>query len=59
MVQVGDRYYIKATSTVYDKERDSIEAVGYAREALSQAGMSEGQVTGATSSYARKYSLNG
>lgn len=59
MVQVGDRYYIKATSAVYDKERDCIEAVGYAREALSQAGMSEGQVTGTTSSYARKYSLNG
>lgn len=59
MVQVGDRYYIKATSTVYDKERDSIEAVGYAREALTQSAMSDGQVTGATSSYARKYSLNG
>src|SRR5690606_6220594 len=59
LVQVGDRYYIKATSTVYNKERDSIEAVGYAREAQTQSGMSDGQVTGATSSYARKYSLNG
>lgn len=59
MVQLGDRYYIKATSAVYDKERDCIEAIGYAREALSQAGMSDGQITGATSSYARKYSLNG
>src|SRR5690606_34275040 len=34
-------------------------AVGYAREAQTQSGMSDGQVTGATSSYARKYSLNG
>lgn len=59
MTLLGDRYYIKATASVIDSEHDRIEAVGYAREADTQSGMSAGQITGATSSYARKYALNG
>lgn len=56
---VGERYYIKATASVISGDGESVCSIGYAREALSQAGMSDGQVTGATSSYARKYALNG
>lgn len=55
---IGDRFYIKATATITDgKERLSTSA--YARESLDKKGMDASQVTGATSSYARKYALNG
>jgi len=56
---LGDRYYVVATASVKNKSGEVESAEGWAREALSQAGMSDGQVTGATSSYARKYALNG
>ena len=57
---VGDRYYVKATAKFVDVESgDFIENSAYAREDLSQKGMSESQITGSTSSYARKYCLNG
>ncbi len=60
MVQLGDRYYIKATARVTDTESDNfIETYGYAREELTKKGMDSMQITGATSSYARKYALNG
>lgn len=58
MINLGDRYYIKATAKLIDKE-GSIEAHGYAREALNRKGFGEDQLTGAASSYARKYALNG
>jgi len=58
MIMLGNRFYIKATAILLYKD-SSEEACGYAREAESQKGMSEGQVTGSTSSYARKYALNG
>ena len=55
---IGDRYYVKATATITDgKEQLSTDA--YARESLDKKGMDSSQVTGATSSYARKYALNG
>lgn len=55
---IGDRFYVKATATITDgKERLSTSA--YARESLDKKGMDASQVTGATSSYARKYALNG
>lgn len=55
---IGDRFYVKATATITDgKEQLSISA--YARESLDKKGMDASQVTGATSSYARKYALNG
>lgn len=54
------RFYIKATATLIDLEtKDKIENTAYAREEESKKGMDGSQVTGATSSYARKYALNG
>ena len=58
VVPVGDRVYVKATVSISDGE-NMIEATAFAREPLSKKGMDEAQVTGATSSYARKYALNG
>jgi hypothetical protein len=58
IVAVGDRIYVKATATITDGEAD-ISATGWAREADSKKGMDSAQVTGSTSSYARKYALNG
>lgn len=60
IVQVGDRYYIKATAILHDAESsDKVSNVAYAREELDKKGMDASQVTGSTSSYARKYALNG
>jgi len=58
LVSIGDRSYIKATVTLSDGT-DSVSVSALAKEALSQKGMSDSQVTGSTSSYARKYALNG
>lgn len=58
--QVGDRFYVKATATLTDCETDaSISVTAFAREALERKGMDSSQLTGACSSYARKYALNG
>lgn len=57
---VGDRTYIKATATLTDKDNVVVATnTGWARESLTKKGMDDSQVTGATSSYARKYALNG
>ena len=56
-VLVGDRFYIKATATLTDGE-ESVSAVAYAREDETKKGMDGCQLTGACSSYARKYALN-
>ena len=57
---IGDRYYIKATVTITAVEDGSqISTTAYAREELDKKGMDQSQVTGASSSYARKYALNG
>lgn len=54
------RYYIKATATIADTEETGVISVeGWAREEESKKGMDGSQVTGASSSYARKYALNG
>ena len=58
IVVIGDRYYVKATATLRSGEQ-WITSHGYAREADEKKGMDVSQVTGATSSYARKYALNG
>ncbi len=58
MVVLGDRYYVKATATL-TKEGESISTTAYAREEESKKGMDASQITGSTSSYARKYALNG
>ena len=58
MVEVGGRVYVKATAT-FSTEGESIKTTAFAREAESKKGMDDAQVTGACSSYARKYALNG
>ena len=56
---IGDRYYVEAAAMFLDCETgDSIVSRAIAREAEGQKGMSEAQVTGSSSSYARKYALN-
>ena len=55
---IGDRTYVKATATLTDGE-DCIVSTAYAREPEAVKGQSEAQITGASSSYARKYALNG
>lgn len=58
IVEIGGRVYVKATATLSDgDERSTVTA--FAREAENKKGMDESQITGATSSYARKYALNG
>lgn len=58
--QVGDRYYIKSVVALVDVETvESVVSTAYAREEESKKGMDGSQVTGAASSYARKYALNG
>ena len=60
VIEVGDRIYIQAIASFIDTEDGGkISTSAYAREALSKKGMDESQLTGATSSYARKYALNG
>ena len=61
MEQVGERIYVKATATIVDSgNKDSFISVSaFAREEESKKGMDASQVTGAASSYARKYALNG
>lgn len=59
IVQIGDRFYIKATAKILNASGVVAEASAFAREPLSRKGMDEAQVTGASSSYARKYALNG
>ena len=58
MIQLGDRYYVKATATL-SKDADSISTTAYAREEENKKGQDSSQTTGSTSSYARKYALNG
>jgi hypothetical protein len=54
----GDRYYVKATVSITDGEK-TISASALAREQESKKGMTEDQITGSASSYARKYALGG
>lgn len=56
---IGDRVYVKATATLFNQEGQTLQASAFAREPSEKKGMDEAQVTGATSSYARKYALNG
>lgn len=58
---IGDRYYVEATATLYncDEPEAQISAKASAREEETKKGMDQSQITGACSSYARKYALNG
>lgn len=60
LVLIGERYYIKATATYTNKdEGETFAATAYAREPLDKRGMDEAQITGASSTYARKAALSG
>ena len=58
MVEIGGRVYVKATATVETGEEE-ITVTAFAREEEEKKGMDGSQITGAASSYARKYALNG
>jgi len=58
IVQVGDRFYVKSTATITDGENE-LKSSAFARESFTRKGMDDAQLTGATSSYSRKYALNG
>lgn len=56
----GNRYYVKATATLTDGSKENtLQVSAYAREDESRKGMDGSQVTGSSSTYARKYALNG
>lgn len=58
--QIGERYYVEATATLYDLDsEEKISTTASAREEDTKKGMDASQITGASSSYARKYALNG
>ena len=60
IVAVSDRVYVKATAHFVDNEsKEEVTATAYAREGAEKKGLDPAQLTGATSSYARKYCLNG
>lgn len=60
LVNIGDRFYVKAIATVIDITDGTTFAVtAFAREENEKKGMDGSQLTGASSSYARKYALNG
>ena len=57
---IGERYYVKATATIYDVDSDkSFSVTAWARESEDKKGQDASQITGTASSYARKYALNG
>lgn len=59
IINLGNRYYIKSTARLSESPVEFIEVTAYAREEESKKGMDGSQITGASSSYARKYALNG
>lgn len=59
IIMVGNRIYVKATATLVNEDGKSVHTTAFARESENKSGMDMAQVTGAASSYARKYALNG
>lgn len=59
IIEVGGRIYVKSTAKLYNKDGQGYSATGWAREEETKKGMDGAQITGAASSYARKYALNG
>jgi len=55
---IGDRFYVKAEASLHN-EKEIVSVFAYARESLDKKGMDASQITGAASSYARKYALSG
>jgi hypothetical protein len=56
---IGNRFYVKATANLTNASGYNIQVNAYAREEESKKGMDGSQISGASSSYARKYALNG
>lgn len=59
VVLIGNRIYVKATATIKNEKGECEATTGWSREEESKKGMDGSQITGASSSYARKYALNG
>ena len=60
IVNIGQRFYVKATVKLIDAESgEHIETTAFAREEETKKDADGSQVTGSSSSYARKYALNG
>jgi hypothetical protein len=59
VVQIGERYYVRATARISNGRAEEIYTQAFAREEEVKKGMDGSQITGAASSYARKYALNG
>lgn len=59
IVMIGNRIYVKATATIKNEKGECETTTGWAREEETKKGMEGSQITGASSSYARKYALNG
>lgn len=59
IVMVGNRIYVKATATIKNEKGECETTTGWAREEETKKGMDGSKITGASSSYARKYALNG
>ena len=59
VVLIGNRIYVKATATIKNEKGACETTTGWAREEETKKGMDGSQITGASSSYARKYALNG
>lgn len=59
IMQVGERFYVKATARFDDLEGNVTTVTAWAREVETKTGMDGSQITGTASSYARKYALNG
>lgn len=59
IVMVGNRIYVKSTATIKNEKGECETTTGWAREEETKKGMDGSQITGASSSYARKYALNG
>ena len=59
IISVGERIYVKATATLSNASGECVTTQAFAREESEKKGMDGAQITGAASSYARKYALNG
>lgn len=59
VVLIGERYFVKATAKITSKDGSSVETTAYAELPASKKGMDLPKITGSSSSYARKYALNG
>lgn len=59
IIMTGSRIYVKATATLTNSKGEKEQSSAFAREEETKKGMDSAQITGSTSSYARKYALNG